>query len=341
MLQRLSPAEQPFMRLTSTVYDASISWSHRHRRLTTSMLHMRYLTIFILTLLHLGPWVPTSLSPASAQTPPGNSNLNNPEAVIRLLVEANANKDLATMKQYMGGDPSAIGYTIGGRKFIGWDELAHAMEIEFRTVEQLIIPITLLQVWERQNIAWFAMELDYTRVTKDKNGLTTTVIPLRETGVLERREGSWQLVNWHESLQKPMAITANTSQSLSTESLSNMTPGPLNLGGVWEVQEEDKTYQATLDAEGSGPYTHEQGSFTTTELDGRLWSGTWEQKGNDREGGFEVLLSKDFTTAEGVWWYTRVEEHLNIPPRIHGGTYFFTRVGTLKTQETTQHSPNP
>lgn len=336
MLHQLSPAEQPFMRSTSTAYGTSVSLPNRHRRLATSIPRMHYLKILILTLLPFVPLVPTTLPSVHAQTTHVSSNVDDPEAVIRLLVEANANKDLATMKKYMGGDTHGVGYTIGGRKFVGWEELASAMEMEFRTVEQLIIPITALQVWQRENIAWFAMELDYTRVTRSQNGLTTTVIPLRETGVLERREGSWQLVNWHESLQKPMAIAANTSESPSTESLSHVTPNPLNLGGVWEIQEEDKTYQATLDAQGNGPYTHEQGIFTTTELDGRLWSGTWAQKGNDREGEFEVLLSENFTTAEGVWWYTRVEEHKNIPPRIHGGTYLFTRMDHAETQETPQ-----
>jgi len=336
MLHQLSPDEQPFMRSTSTVYGASVSSPNRHRRLATSIPRMHYLTILILTLLLFVPWVPTTLPSVHAQTTPVSSNVDDPEAVIRLLVEANANKDLATMKHYMGNDPYAVGYTIGGRKFVGWEKFAKVMEMEFRTVEQLIIPITELQVWQRQNIAWFTMELDYTRVTKDKNGLTTTVIPLRESGVLERREGSWQLVNWHESLQKPRAIAANTLESPSTEPLSNGTSHPLTLSGVWEIQEEDKTYQATLNAQGNGPYTHEQGIFTTTELDGRLWSGTWAQEGNDREGGFEVLLAEDYTSAEGVWWYTRVEEHKNIPPRIHGGTYFFTRIGPTETQHTQQ-----
>ncbi len=334
MLQQLSPADQPFMRSTSTVYGTSVSSPNRHRQLATSIPRMHYPKILILTLLLFVPWVPTILPSVHAQTTPASSNVDDPEAVIRLLVEANANKDLATMKKYMGGDPQGVGYTIGGRKFVGWEELARAMEIEFRTVEQLIIPITDLQVWQRQNIAWFAMELDYTRVTKGQNGLTTTVIPLRETGVLERREGSWQLVNWHESLQKPMGIATLTTERPSTESFSKVAPNTLDLSGVWEIQEEDKSYQATLNAEGSGSYTQEQGVFTTTQIDGRLWSGTWEQKGNDREGGFEVLLSEDYTTAEGVWWYTRVEEHKNIPPRIYGGSYFFKRIGPMETQET-------
>ena len=136
--------------------------------------------------------------------------------------------------------------------------------------------------------------------------------------------------------------TAN-AQPASSEILASPphpTPQPSNLkdlSGLWEIQEDDKTYQATLDSKGNGPYTHEQGSFTTTELDGRLWSGNWKQRGNDREGGFEVLLSEDYKTAEGVWWYTRVKhegEHKNVPPRMHGGSYFFKRISPANAQQT-------
>ena len=288
----------------------------RHRTLTFSLLSL-FLSLAV------------SHTSVSAQSSSPSPSLNDPEAVIRLLVEANENKDLPTMKQYMGGDPHAIGYTIGGRKFVGWDEFAKVMETEFQTTEQLIIPITELKVWQRGDIAWFAMELDYTRVTKGQQGLSTTVIPLRETGVLERQQGTWQLVNWHESLQQPMSIATHSAENQTTvASLSpeQVAPQQFDPSGVWEIQEEDKTYQATLDEKGNGPYTHEQGNFTTTELDGRLWSGKWEQKGNDREGEFELLISEDYMTAEGVWWYTRVEQHKNIPPRIHGGTYFFKRL---------------
>ena len=99
-----------------------------------------------------------------------------------------------------------------------------------------------------------------------------------------------------------------------------------DLEGTWEIQEEDKTYVATLDAQGNGPYTHEGGTFTTTKLEGRLWSGKWSQTGNDREGEFEVLLSEDHSTAEGRWWYTRVGTFIRIPARMHGGTYVFKRL---------------
>ena len=129
---------------------------------------------------------------------------------------------------------------------------------------------------------------------------------------------------------QPTQSETLTSQTTPAHAPSN----PEDLSGLWEIQEEDRTYQAILDSKGNGPYTHEQGSFTTTELDGQLWSGTWQQKGNDREGEFEVLLSEDYRTAEGDWWYTRVEEHKNIPPRIYGGSYFFKRLDSSNDQQT-------
>jgi hypothetical protein len=63
-----------------------------------------------------------------------------------------------------------------------------------------------------------------------------------------------------------------------------------------------------------------EGRIQAEKVVNRLWSGTWHQKGNDREGGFEVLLSEDGTTADEVWWYLRVGTQNNIPTRKWGGS---------------------
>ncbi|HKW86786.1 MAG TPA: hypothetical protein VJM82_06930, partial [Nitrospiraceae bacterium] len=63
---------------------------------------------------------------------------------------------------------------------------------------------------------------------------------------------------------------------------------------------------------------------------------TWRQTGNDREGGFEVLLSEDGTDAKGIWWYTRVGDRNNIPPREHGGTYVWKRLTPPPTSAATR-----
>ena len=63
----------------------------------------------------------------------------------------------------------------------------------------------------------------------------------------------------------------------------------------------------------------------TREIHDRRWRGTWTQPGNDREGGFEVVLSEDGSEAKGIWWYTRVGTKDHIPPRQHGGSYVWRR----------------
>ncbi|MCZ6800775.1 MAG: hypothetical protein O7F12_09835 [Nitrospirae bacterium] len=100
----------------------------------------------------------------------------------------------------------------------------------------------------------------------------------------------------------------------------------IDLSGVWEIQEEDKSYRATLDREGNGTYNWQGGRIQTTFFSNGLWEGTWSQTENDREGGFEVLLSDDGSRAEGSWWYTRVGTRKNIPPGITGGSYNFIRM---------------
>ena len=99
-----------------------------------------------------------------------------------------------------------------------------------------------------------------------------------------------------------------------------------DLTGEWEIQEEDKSYTASLDKDGNGPYSWQGGHITTLGIADRKWHGTWQQPGNDREGGFELLLSEDGMEAKGVWWYTRVGDRKNIPARQWGGSYAWKRL---------------
>jgi len=107
-----------------------------------------------------------------------------------------------------------------------------------------------------------------------------------------------------------------------------MATQKVDLSGNWEIQEEERSYVATLDADGNGTYTWQNGQITTTSsVDGR-WQGTWQQPGNDREGGFEVVLSADRSRAEGKWWYTRVGQQI-IPPEEWGGDFTWKRLSPV------------
>ncbi|MCC6141462.1 MAG: nuclear transport factor 2 family protein [Nitrospira sp.] len=256
-----------------------------------------------------------------------------PEAAIRALVDANAARDLDGMSRLMAHDDDATGYTIGGRKYVGWPELERDIRDEFAFVEKLEMPITDLKVWTKGDLAWFTMELDYIRFVNEGGERHHTVIPLRESGVLEKRQGQWLLISWHESLRAAnwpaVAHQPPAAPALQLVADPGVLRAPIaDLSGEWEILEveDDKRYKATLDKSGNGPYTQHGGRFTTTKVADRLWQGTWQQPGNDREGAFELLLSEDGMQAKGVWWYSRVGTHKNIPPREHGGTYQWKRL---------------
>jgi ketosteroid isomerase-like protein len=254
------------------------------------------------------------------------------EAAVRALIRANVEKDMRTMSRMMAHDADITSYTIGGRKYVGWSRLEQDLREEFNSAATIEISIRELKVWTKGELAWYAMELDYIRTVADGNDSQRALLPLRETGVLERRDGQWVLLSWHESFRNAgSAVTLNDRQpsppafTLTASATAQITP---DLSGEWEILEveDDKRYRATLDKDGSGPYTQHGGRFVTTQFANRLWQGTWQQPGNDREGGFEVLLSEDGKEAKGVWWYTRVGNHKNIPAREHGGTYQWKRI---------------
>jgi len=253
-----------------------------------------------------------------------------PEQVLMDLVRANAEKDLSRMAAMMAQDPDAVGYSIGGRKYIGWTDFAREMQREFESVARLEIPITELKVWQAGDIAWFTMELDYIRYVGHGKDETRTSLPLRETGVLARRQGKWILVSWHESFRNAgfdmAALQLAQENRIMTDAAAAAAAATIDPSGQWAIHEEDKTYIATLDSQGNGTYTHQGGRIQTTRFTDGEWHGTWHQSGNDREGGFELRLSEDGMEAKGIWWYSRVGQRSNIPPRQHGGTYLWKRL---------------
>jgi len=252
-----------------------------------------------------------------------------PEDTLRILVRANAEKDISTLARLMANDTDIVSYSIGGRKYVGWPQFEREMQEEFRTVTRLDIPIIALKVWTRGEVAWFAMELDYIRYVGTGSEQRRMLLPLRETGVLERREGKWVLTAWHESFRAeaaPLALSVPFPCASGQQTGTALPPVRIpDLSGEWEVQEEDKSYKAVLDRHGNGLYSWQSGRIVTTVFAGQTWQGTWQQSGNDRQGGFELVLSEDGSQARGVWWYTRVGEKSDIPPRQWGGSYVWKR----------------
>jgi ketosteroid isomerase-like protein len=76
------------------------------------------------------------------------------------------------------------------------------MQQEFETVTRIEIPIKEVHVWERGDLAWYTAEIEYIRYEGTGQDARKMRLPLRESGVLERRQGRWLLVQWHESFER-------------------------------------------------------------------------------------------------------------------------------------------
>jgi hypothetical protein len=94
------------------------------------------------------------------------------------------------------------------------------------------------------------------------------------------------------------------------------------LAGEWEY-EDSAVVTLTLDEQGNGTYPWKEGRFETTALSDHTWQGMWFQKENDREGGFTVEFSPDFSEGEGRWWYSRIGD--DQAPTQKGGRFHLTR----------------
>src|SRR5689334_7838731 len=82
-----------------------------------------------------------------------STNVETPDLVVRKMFRANADRDLKTIEGLVSKDADMVGYTIGGRKYIGWNDLARDMRMEFDSVSRIEIPVKELRVWEHGDVA--------------------------------------------------------------------------------------------------------------------------------------------------------------------------------------------
>ena len=131
------------------------------------------------------------------------------------------------------------------------------------------------------------------------------------------------------------AVQRSVSIDSLPQSLAFQTGDRQVLAGEWEYADVDGTVdQLKLDGEGNGHYNWKEGRFETRTLIGYTWQGIWFQKENNRDGGFTVEFSPDFSEGEGRWWYSRIgTDHA---PTQNGGTFYLSK----KTARMS-HTPTP
>ncbi len=132
------------------------------------------------------------------------------------------------------------------------------------------------------------------------------------------------------------AVHRDVSMDPSSPSLPFEAGDRHVLAGEWEYVD-GAAVRLTLDEQGNGHYDWKDGRFETHTLIGHTWHGMWFQKENDRDGGFTVEISPDFSEGEGHWWISRIgTDHA---PTQKGGTFHLSKKTALMNHSDTSPAP--
>jgi len=113
---------------------------------------------------------------------------------------ARESEDFATVEQIWASDDDIILFgTEGDEQMVGIAEIGKAMSRQFDELENTLINISEQKIKLSKDglIAWFSEVLDYNFIYEGEN---MSFEGIRFTGVMEKRDGKWKLVQGHLSV---------------------------------------------------------------------------------------------------------------------------------------------
>ncbi len=95
--------------------------------------------------------------------------------------------------------------TDSGEKLVGWTAISKAIQKQFRSFGETLISITDQSIWVNDDatVAWFFEELNYNFVYEEK---AMTFEGIRFTGVMQKHDGRWRLVQQHMSIPSKLEM---------------------------------------------------------------------------------------------------------------------------------------
>ena len=129
-----------------------------------------------------------------------DKELSEIRSVLEQYELARESEDFATIKQIWASDEDIELFgTDGDEQLVGFEAILKAMKTQFDELESILINISdqNIKINKAGNTAWFSQILDYNYIYMDEN---MSYEGIRFTGVLEKREGKWKLVQGHLSV---------------------------------------------------------------------------------------------------------------------------------------------
>lgn len=132
---------------------------------------------------------------------------------IRFVLEqyelAREREDFATVEHLWAEEADIVLFgTVGNEQLVGIEAIKKAMSRQFNEFENTLINISeqMIRINEAGTVAWFSEVLDYSFIYMGEHMIFEG---MRFTGVLEKKEDKWKLVQGHLSVPYESAIEEN------------------------------------------------------------------------------------------------------------------------------------
>lgn len=131
-------------------------------------------------------------------------DLESEEAAVKTVLDQFAQmvatEDMELLSQLMAHDPDIIIFgTDAAERWVGYQALKESMEAQFASFDdtRMAERDQVIRVHSSGAAAWFSEVVDWDLTVA---GEAVSIEGMRVTGVLEKRNGSWVLVQWHASV---------------------------------------------------------------------------------------------------------------------------------------------
>lgn len=128
------------------------------------------------------------------------------ENVLEKYIIANENQDFELTEEIWAPNPDIILYgTDSDERLMGWTNIRMAIKDQFSQITDTYISASdqFIKLNCTGNTAWFAETLNYNFVYK---GVARSYEGLRFTGVLEKMDGEWKIVQAHLSVPASVGV---------------------------------------------------------------------------------------------------------------------------------------
>jgi len=126
--------------------------------------------------------------------------ISNIKDVLESYVIANETQDIELIQKIWAPDEDIIIFgTKGDEKLIGWEAIKNATQEQFNTFENTLISVRdqVVKINKFGDIAWFSEVINYNFIL---DGKARSYEGIRYTGVLEKRENDWYIIQSHMSI---------------------------------------------------------------------------------------------------------------------------------------------